>query len=132
MPHPRLATMLRDAAHDCARGRRDRHQHPMYFASTEKSGEVGDRAQHLCPRDPSPLLARVVIHEPEPRHPAACAALDLLEESDTGASRPDDEDERVDAPYLGARVALPDDPHAHANAGHDDGADDEVDHEDGT
>ena len=104
----------------------------MHLAGAEQPGEVVDRAEHLGAGDPSPLLARVVIHESEHRHPAARAALDLLEESDTGASRTDDEDERVDAPYCRARVALPDDTHAHANSRHHDGADDEVDHEDGS
>ena len=80
--------MLRDAAHDGAGGRRDGHQDLVHLAGAEQPGEVVDRAEHLAPGDPSPLLARVVIHESEHRHPVARAALDLLEESDAGASRP--------------------------------------------
>ena len=131
MPHPRLRTMLRDAPHHGPGCRRDGHQHLVDLAGPEEPREVVDRAQHLCARDPGSLLARVVVHESEHRHPVTRAALDLLEEPDARGPGPDDERERVDAPDRGAPVPLPENAHADAESGHDDRADHEVDQEDG-
>src|SRR5262249_38231199 len=97
MPHARLRTMLRDATHHHTERRRDGHQHLMHLVGTGEPGELVARPDPLGAGAPAPLFAGFVAHESEPRHAVARAALDLLEESDSRAARPDDEGERVDA-----------------------------------
>src|SRR4029077_19260003 len=129
MTHPRLGAVLNDTAYHPTRSRRDGHQNLVHLVGTEEPRQLVDGSQYRSARDPSSLLARIVVHEAYNPQAVARAAFDLFEEPNAGAPRADDEHQRVDASHRRARLPFANDTHRDGEPGDDEGTDDEVDRE---